>query len=217
MISNILKRALLVLALLVSSSIVLPLSAHKADSTYVTPQHSIYFEIGGASGLVGLNYDMRLRKSSPWGIRVGVSYAYYSENQISFTDTNEHFIGFNAETNYLIGGRRNHLELGLGNKLWMIKYKLDGSYYAPSYSETYASSSDDGSEQPANISYRKTWVRDMIYLNIGYRHEALHGFQFRCGVTPMIHVTNEFLWADGSSCKKGAILLAPYVSFGWAF
>lgn len=33
----------------------------------------------------------------------------------------------------------------------------------------------------------------------------------------MIHVTNEFLWADGSSCKKGAILFAPYVSFGWAF
>lgn len=204
-------------ALLMGLALAMPLSAKTADSTYVMPQHSAYVEIGGASGFVGLSYDMRLKKNSPWGFRTGVSYAYDGENQISFTDTNEHFIGFNAETNYLIGGRRNHLELGLGNKLWMIKYKLNGSYYAPSYSETYASSTDDGSEQPANISYRKTWVRDMIYLNIGYRHEALHGFQFRCGVTPMIHVTNEFLWADGSSCKKGAILFAPYVSFGWAF
>lgn len=211
------KRTVTVLALLMSFVLTTPLSAKTADSTYVMPQHSAFVEVGGVTGLVGLNYDMRLRKSSPWGIRVGVSYAYDGENQISFTDTNEHFIGFNAETNYLIGGRRNHLELGLGNKLWMIKYKLDGNYYAPSYSETYASSTDDGSEQPVNISYRKTWVRDMIYLNIGYRHEALHGFQFRCGVTPMIHVTNEFLWADGSSCKKGTILFAPYVSFGWAF
>ena len=57
----------------------------------------------------------------------------------------------------------------------------------------------------------------MIYLNIGYRHEALHGFQFRCGVTPMIHVTNDWLWADGSTCNKGDILFAPYVSFDWAF
>lgn len=211
------KRTVTVLALLMSFVLTTPLSAKTADSTYVMPQHSAFVEVGGVTGLVGLNYDMRLRKSSHWGFRVGASYAYESEYNISFTDTNEHFIGFNAETNYLIGGRRNHLELGLGNKLWMIKYKLDGNYYAPSYSETYASSTDDGSEQPVNISYRKTWVRDMIYLNIGYRHEALHGFQFRCGVTPMIHVTKEFLWADGSSCKKGTILFAPYVSFGWAF
>lgn len=99
----------------------------------------------------------------------------------------------------------------------MIKYKLDGSYYTPSYSESYASASDNSGEQSANVSYRKTWVRDFVYLNVGYRHEALHGFQFRCGVTPMIHVTNDWLWADGSSCKKGAILFAPYASFGWAF
>ena len=211
------KRTVTVLALLMSFVLTTPLSAKTADSTYVMPQHSAFVEVGGVTGLVGLNYDMRLKKNSPWGFRVGASYAYESEYNISFTDTYEHFIGSNAEINYLIGGRRNHLELGLGNKLWMIKYKLDGNYYAPSYSETYTSSTDDGSEQPANISYRKTWVRDMIYLNIGYRHEALHGFQFRCGVTPMIHVTKEFLWADGSSCKKGTILFAPYVSFGWAF
>ncbi len=209
------KKAVTALALLMSFVLTTPLSAKTADSTYVMPQHSVFMEIGGASNFVGLNYDMRLKKSSPWGFRTGVSWAYNEENNGSVTK--EHLWGFNTEINYLIGGRRNHLELGLGNKLWMIKYKLDGNYYAPSYSETYASSTDDGSEQPVKISYRKTWVRDMIYLNIGYRHEALHGFQFRCGVTPMIHVTNEFLWADGSSCKKGAILFAPYVSFGWAF
>jgi hypothetical protein len=211
------KRTVTVLALLMSLALAMPLSAKTADSTYVMPQHSAFVEVGGVTGLVGLNYDMRLRKGSHWGFRVGASYAYDSEYNISSTDTYEHFIGFHTEINYLIGGRRNHLELGLGNKLWMIKYKLNGNYYAPSYSETYASSSDDGSEQPANISYRKTWVRDMIYLNIGYRHEALHGFQFRCGVTPMIHVTNDWLWADGSTCNKGSFLFAPYASFGWAF
>lgn len=145
------KRTVTVLALLMSFVLTTPLSAKTADSTYVMPQHSAFVEVGGVTGLVGLNYDMRLKKNSPWGFRVGASYAYESEYNISFTDTNEHFIGFNAETNYLIGGRRNHLELGLGNKLWMIKYKLDGNYYAPSYSETYASSTDDGSEQPVNI------------------------------------------------------------------
>jgi hypothetical protein len=211
------KRTVTVLALLMSLALAMPLSAKTADSTYVMPQHSAFVEVGGVTGLVGLNYDMRLRKGSHWGFRVGASYAYDSEYNISSTDTYEHFIGFHTEINYLIGGRRNHLELGLGNKLWMIKYKLDGSYYTPSYSESYASASDNSGEQSANVSYRKTWVRDFVYLNVGYRHEALHGFQFRCGVTPMIHVTNDWLWADGSTCNKGSFLFAPYASFGWAF
>lgn len=196
------SKLTLLTAVLLGVMQALPLSAKQADSTYVAPSHSVFLEIGGMSGFAGIYYDMRLKKESPWGFRTGVSWAYDSEDFISSSVTKEHFMGFNTEMNYLIGGRRNHLELGLGNKLWIIKYKYQGPYY------------DDPDSYSIN---RKTWVRDMIYLNVGYRHEALHGFQFRCDVTPMIHVTHSWLWADGSKCSNGEILFAPYVSFGWAF
>lgn len=196
------KRTAIVWTMLTGCALATPLAAKTADSTYVMPQHSVFVEIGGVTGLIGLNYDMRLKKNSPWGFRTGVSYAFDSEELITYTDTKEHLWGFSTELNYLLGGRRNHLELGLGNKLWVIKYDQRGAYY---------------NDPSSYFIYRHTWARDMIYLNIGYRHEALHGFQFRCGVTPMIHVTNDWLWADGSTCHKGDILFAPYVSFGWAF
>lgn len=64
-----------VVALLMSLVLAMPLSAKTADSTYVMPQHSAFIEVGGVTGLVGLNYDMRLRKGPHWGFRVGASYA----------------------------------------------------------------------------------------------------------------------------------------------
>lgn len=209
MISNILKRALLVLALLVSSSTVLPLSAHKADSTYVTPQHSIYFEIGGASDFIGLNYDMRLKKASPWGIRAGLNWAYQSQNP----GGKNNFVGFSTEFNRLIGGKRNHFEVGIGNKLLFIHHKYDGAFYY----EYPTTGNDITTGQQALQPIRKDWVRDLIYLDLGYRHETPHGFQFRCGITPFVNVTHGWTNADGGKVKSGEILFAPYVSLGWAF
>lgn len=200
------KRMALALVLLTASLFAMPLSAKTADSTYVMPQHSIYAELGGASDFVGINYDMRLKKGSPWGFRAGASWSYNSEEFLNADTKKEHIIGLSTDVNYLIGGRRNHLELGLGNKLLLIKF--NGHYYH---------FPKDNSDEPLAYRVHKTWVRDLIYLNIGYRHVALHGFQFRCGITPMINVTKGWQWADDSTTKRGDIMLVPYVSFGWAF
>ena len=62
----------------------------------------------------------------------------------------------------------------------------------------------------------ETQVRDFLYMNVGYRYTSTHGFQFRCGVTPMVNITN--CWTDSNdSYSKGAVFLAPYISFGKAF
>ncbi len=200
------KRMTLVSALLSVILFATPSSAKKADSTYVMPRHSAYIEIGGPSDFVGVNYDQRLGKTSRWGFRAGASWSYDSEEFLNTDTKKEHFIGLSTEVNYLIGGRRNHLELGLGNKLLLIKF--NGHYYH---------FPEDNSDEPLAYQVHKTWVRDLVYLNIGYRHVALHGFQFRCGITPMINVTKGWLWSDESSTKRGDIMLVPYVSFGWAF
>lgn len=202
-------RMVVATALLSTTMLATPISAKTADSTYVMPQHSAYMEIGGASDFVGLNYDMRLGKTSRWGFRGGVSWAY--ESNSSYAKTKDNYVGFSTEVNYLIGGRRNHLELGFGNKLLLIKYKLSGGYY-----DYPAANGNEGNGTQA-YSYSKTWVRDLLYLNIGYRHEAIKGFQFRCGVTPMVNVTNGWQKADGSWVNSGNIFIAPYASFGWAF
>lgn len=202
------KKTVFVLALLLSHLLAQPLSAKTADSTYVMPWHCAFVEVGGASDFIGIDYDMRLSRTSRWGFRTGVSWAYQSES--SYSETKENYVGFSTEMNYLIGGRRNHLELGIGNKLWLIKYELKGGYYNSPFAI-------DGGETQQPYSCHKTWVRDFIYLNIGYRHEALHGFQFRCGATPMINVTNGWYQADGKWIDQGDIFIAPYVSFGWAF
>jgi hypothetical protein len=199
------KRMALAWLVLTYTALVMPISAKKADSTYVMPQHSVFLEIGGASDFVGLNYDMRLKKASRWGFRVGASWAYDSD-EFTLNVQKEHLIGLSTDGNYLIGGRRNHLELGIGNKLLLIKF-CGHYYHFP----------EDNSDEPLAYQVHKTWVRDLLYLNIGYRHEALHGFQFRCGITPMINVAKSWQWADGSKTSNGDISLAPYVSFGWAF
>ena len=74
-----------------------------------------------------------------------------------------------------------------------------------------------GKESDISIkSENKTQVRDFLYMNVGYRYTSTHGFQFRCGVTPMVNITNG--WIDSNdNYSKGAVFLAPYISFGKAF
>lgn len=192
----------LILALLLMGGS-LTMTARTADSTFVMPQHSIYGEVGGPCWGVSANWDARLKKNSPWGYQVGLGWAGQWDNMMGI-HTHTMYYGLTIGMNYLIGKRKSKLELGAGNQLRLISSKLVVAAYMDKESDISIKSEN------------KTQVRDFLYMNVGYRYTTTHGFQFRCGVTPMVNITNG--WEDSNdSYSKGALFLAPYVSFGKAF
>lgn len=180
----------------------LTMTARTADSTFVMPQHSIYGEVGGPCWGVSANWDARLKKDSPWGYQVGLGWAGQWDNMMGI-HTHTMYYGLTTGMNYLIGKRKSRLELGLGNQLRLISSKLVVAYM-------------DKESDISIKSENKTQVRDFLYMNVGYRYISTHGFQFRCGVTPMINITNGWTTSD-NTYSKGDVFLAPYVSFGKAF
>ena len=180
----------------------LTMTARTADSTFVMPQHSIYGEVGGPCWGVSANWDARLKKDSPWGYQVGLGWAGQWDNMMGI-HTHTMYYGLTTGVNYLIGKRKSRLELGLGNQLRLISSKLVVAYM-------------DKESDISIKSENKTQVRDFLYMNVGYRYTTTHGFQFRCGVTPMINITNGWTTSD-NTYSKGDVFLAPYVSFGKAF
>ena len=180
----------------------LTMTARTADSTFVMPQHSIYGEEGGPCWGISANWDARLKKDSPWGYQVGLGWAGQWDNMMGI-HTHTMYYGLTTGMNYLIGKRKSRLELGLGNQLRLISSKLVVAYM-------------DKESDISIKSENKTQVRDFLYMNVGYRYTSTHGFQFRCGVTPMVNITNG--WIDSNdNYSKGAVFLAPYISFGKAF
>lgn len=177
-------------------------TAKTADSTFVMPQHSIYGELGGPCWGVSANWDARLKKDSHWGYQLGLGWAGQWDNMMGI-HTHTMYYGLTTSMNYLIGKRKSRLELGLGNQLRLISSKLLVAYMGK---ESYISIKSEN----------KTQVRDFLYMNVGYRYTTTHGFQFRCGVTPMVNITNGWTTSD-NTYSKGDVFLAPYVSFGKAF
>ena len=192
----------LILALLLMGGS-LTMTARTADSTFVMPQHSIYGEVGGPCWGISANWDARLKKNSPWGYQVGLGWAGQWDNMMGI-HTHTMYYGLTIGMNYLIGKCKSKLELGAGNQLRLISSKLVVAAYM---------------DKEGDISIKsenKTQVRDFLYMNVGYRHINSHGFLFRCGLTPMVNITKG--WEDSNdSYSKGALFLAPYVSFGKAF
>lgn len=192
----------LILALLLMGGC-LTMTARTADSTFVMPQHSIYGEVGGPCWGISANWDARLKKDSHWGYQVGLGWAGRWDNTMGI-HTHTMYYGLTTGVNYLIGKRKSRLELGLGNQLRLISSKLVVAAYMDKESDISIKSEN------------KTQVRDLLYMNVGYRYTSTHGFQFRCGVTPMVNITNGWT-ASGDIYSKGDVFLTPYVSFGKAF
>ena len=191
----------LILALLLMGGS-LTMTARTADSTFVMPQHSIYGEVGGPCWGVSANWDTRLKKDSHWGYQAAFEWAGRWDNTMGI-HTHTMYYGLTTGVNYLIGKRKSRLELGLGNQLRLISSKLVATYM-------------DKESDISIKSENKTQVRDLLYVNVGYRYTSTHGFQFRCGVTPMVNITNGWT-ASGDIYSKGDVFLTPYVSFGKAF
>lgn len=167
-------------------------------------QKSVYAEILGASNLIGVSYDSRLKPDSPWGYRVGLGYTYSKNYGLFSGSASLKGVDIPLEANYLLGKKRSKLELGLGLNLGYYTEKYD--VYAiknigeegeiPYYVEEYA-----GRESHNAWGY-------FFFGNIGYRYQPLHGFQFRAGISPSFN-----LGGNHAVTKS----LFPYISFGYVF
>lgn len=169
-------------------------------------QRSIYLELFGASNTIGISYDARIKRNSPWGYRVGVGYAYSSSSSFLFDNSSStRGVSLPLEVNYLLGKKRNMLELGVGTNLGF--YRANYSYREFSYEQ----------EDDLVILVPKEMVEVSedsfgyyLYATLGYRFQAKNGFQFRMGVSP------SFNFADSHGIER-APKLYPYLSLGYSF
>ncbi|GAB6983331.1 hypothetical protein [Prevotella dentasini] len=166
-------------------------------------EKSIYLELLGPSNGIGVSYDARLKKGSPFGFRAGFGFGYSQSNWFFGDTQSTRVYSFPLEANYLAGKKKSKLELGLGVNLGLYNDHHRVGYYEPvsglpdTYQEKVYSSSEN------NFS-------SFAYFNVGYRHTATKGFQFRIGLTTAATLGN-------ARQSAHSVMLAPYISFGKAF
>lgn len=96
----------------------------------------IYFELFGASGGLGINYDARFKRDVTdglgWRTGVGMGYAY-STNFVAFHILDDRVDTYNQmfrlsvplEINYLLGERKSKFESGAGVVFCLERYTSD--------------------------------------------------------------------------------------------
>ena len=185
-----------------TQKIVLSLLALCSFSTVMAQKkvQSVSVELFGAQNMIGINYDRRFNGNYGLGYRVGVGFGYGDNS--GFFDQNIKGVGVPIEINYLLGKKRNKLELGFGTSLGVYHIKetiLD--YYQP------VTPAEEGhAEMHTSTSNRFGYF---LFGDIGYRYQRDNGFMFRAGFSP------SFNFGDKYGLKKTAFY--PYIGVGWSF
>lgn len=224
------KKNIFTIALLFS---MLGLHAHTTWNSDSMPKtRDIYLEIGGPSILGGVTYEQRFNNHTRWGWRAGLGFGYSENNGFLTLNGSTRAWTLPVGVNYMIGSRRNALELGAGVSVGI--YLVHNDYWEQDiideatydnlkdnpHASYYVYTGDDGKPvYVALYSHRtsKTAFGYFFFGNIGYRHVSKHGFLFRVGLTPTFNFGDSHAvsvaWTD-SYPKVG---LTGYLSFGWAF
>lgn len=214
-------------------SSMISLQAHttwKSDSLPKTKD--IYLEIGGPSILGGITYEQRFNSHTRWGWRAGFGFGYSENNGFLTLNSSTRAWTLPVGVNYMIGSRRNALELGLGvsiglynghNDYWQQE-TIDEATYNKIKDDPHASyvvnTTIDGETVYAALKSYSNSQNAFGYFffgGIGYRHVSKQGFLFRTGLTPTFNLGGSHAvsvaWTD-SMPKVG---LSGYLAFGWAF
>lgn len=165
---------------------------------------SIYFELFGASNLIGISYDCRIRPGSPFGYRAGISYIEGTAEQnlslghgpVYQSTTRMRGFAIPAEVNCILGKRKSKFEVAFGLNLGLYSAE-ETQYY-----DHDVFPSHDYSHYKASTSFGY-----YLYSNIGYRYQRKNGFMLRVGVTPS--------FSFGPHGVGKYPLLYPYLSMGY--
>lgn len=133
---------------------------------------NIFVEIGGVSNVIGLAYDSRIRRGSPFGFRAGISFTSGDDNDFGIpTDHIDSAVTFPLAFNCILGRRASKFETALG-------------FNPGAYSCTEVEWGSGGSHRRA-ASYRERHFTTFGYncfADIGYRLQRRSGFFFRAGL-----------------------------------
>ena len=160
---------------------------------------NIYLELFGASNLIGISYDSRIKPGSPFGYRAGISYIYGSRTTYYNTD-DAHGIGIPMAFNCILGKRKSKFEVSLG---------INMGFYSM---EEHIFYDQDGQPTIFNPVYMTKKTHHLfgyyIFSDIGYRYQRKSGFMLRVGVNP------SFSFGGRHGVKKTPLLF-PYLSLGY--
>jgi hypothetical protein len=224
------KKIIFAIALLFC---MLGLHAHTTwESDSMPKTRDIYLEIGGPSIMGGVTYEQRFNNHTRWGWRAGFGFGYSENNGFLTLNGSTRAWTLPLGVNYMIGSRRNALELDLGVSVGLYNGHndygeleiIDEATYNKIKDDPHASyavyTGEDG--KPVYVALEsqhqsKTAFGYFFFGNIGYRHVSKQGFLFRVGLTPTFNFGDSHAvsvaWTD-SYPKVG---LTGYLSFGWAF
>ncbi len=180
-------------------------TANATENEPQTVKRSVYLELGGASSLVGVNYDQRFKPGSKWGFRAGLAYsAPFHESQIFFYRGGENLIAAPIAVNGLFGKKNSYFEAGIGFNLGLSISHDDGI-------EKIVYEGPDGPYTEYRINSHKTcdFYSDM-FIDLGYRYQTRKGFMFRAGISPAMLLS-------GGGMDLFSFMLRPYLSFGYTF
>ena len=167
---------------------------------------SVYVEAFGPSNTIGITYDARFNENSRWGYRVGFGFGYTSSTSIFYGKTSTRGYTVPLGLNYLVGGKKHNLELGVGLNAGF--YNIHDIAFEPWYIETTPGNKKQIGWKTKPIKENKFGM--FAYTTVGYRYTSKKGFQFRAGVMPAV----AFAFKGIHDHK---VALAPYISFGKAF
>lgn len=206
--------------------------------------HAVYLELLGGSTMVGVSYDQRFKGNWHWGWRAGLAFAYSSSDNFLSGSSDERYWSVPVEINYLVGNRRNSLELGLGASLGIVnQHYLDAHVSQEEisqedfdrYSSDYSLIPSRAGEMWSSLHYdqdaQKYFLQYVIgerkssnpfgyyfFANIGYRHVAKSGFLFRAGLNPAFNFGGRHAISRAyGSDSFHKLSLGAYLGFGWAF
>jgi hypothetical protein len=155
---------------------------------------AIYVEVGGASTTTGVHFDSRFSGTTRWGGRLGVAYTYSKDSDFFPSDPDK-TTGWSipAAINYLIGGKRHSVELGIG----------------VSYGQYKCTSTNSGGY---TVETDKSGT--FGFIDIGYRFQSSTGWILRAGLNPGTGIgTTDGLGRSGHKVDRAAVVY-PYFSIG---
>jgi len=187
--------------LLFAALLLLPLALFAQDTTYVKPTRNISIELGGASTFLGINYDQRFKGNDKWGFRVGFGF-YYEKEDSEIFNYHSKFSGYTVplELNYLIGKKKNKLELGLGANIGYYTGKLQAN------SDLFY---DYGTVPSQTIRFEGGDWGYFCFLDIAYRWQPVKGFTMRTGLSPTFNL--------GGDHRVERTFWCFFWGFGWCF
>ena len=155
-------------------------------------RQGVYAELFGASTTAGVHYDTRFSKHTRCGARVGLARTYSTSRRF-FPHAPHKTTGwtFPVALNYLIGGARHNLELGIG-----LSYGR------------YTSKSDNMIKDSQST---------FAFFDIGYRYQPARGLLLRLGINPGQAIDAHDSANSIEPGARRASPLYPYISIGYSF